>query len=152
MLDWGRQRSLYFGGFGQDDWKITRNLTLNLGLRYELFTQPVDARDLGSLFNVENGQYALPGKNGYSRAIVDGDHNNFGPRAGFAWQATSKLVLRGGYGLFFGERDQNQQVTQFSGNLPNVPVVSIPAVSASQTIAPPYTINTPIKVLPAELA
>ncbi len=110
----------------------------------------MDARDLGSLFNVENGQYALPGKNGYSRAIVDGDHNNFGPRAGFAWQATSKLVLRGGYGLFFGERDQNQQVTQFSGNLPNVPVVSIPAVSASQTIAPPYTINTPIKVLPAD--
>jgi hypothetical protein len=150
MLDWGRQRSVYFGGFAQDDWKITRTLTLNFGLRYELFTQPVDARDLGSLFNVTNGQYALPGKNGYTRAIVDGDHNNFGPRAGLAWQATSKLVLRGGYGLFYGERDQNQQVTQFSGNLPNVPVVSLPSISASQTVAPPYTINTPIKVLPAD--
>ena len=150
MLDWGRQRSIYAGGFVQDDWKITRSLTLNIGLRYELFTQPVDARNLGSLFNVDNGQYALPGKNGYSRAIVDGDHNNFGPRVGIAWQATSKLVLRGGYGLFFGERDQNQQVTQFSGNLPNVPVVSLPSISASQTVAPPYTINTPIKVLPAD--
>jgi hypothetical protein len=150
MLDWGRQRSIYFGGFAQDDWRVTRKLTLNLGLRYELFTQPVDARDLGSLFNIQNGQYALPGKNGYTRAIVDGDHNNIGPRAGFAWQATSRLVLRGGYGLFFGERDQNQQVTQFSGNLPNVPVVSLPSISASQTTAPPYTINTPIKVLPAD--
>ncbi len=150
MLDWGRQRSIYFGGFVEDDWKITRSLTLNLGLRYELFTQPVDARDLGSLFNIQNGQYALPGKNGYSRAIVDGDHNNFGPRAGFAWQASSKLVLRGGYGLFFGERDQNQQVTQFSGNLPNVPVVSLPAISATQTVAPPFTINTPIKVVPTD--
>jgi hypothetical protein len=150
MLDWGRQRSIYFGGFAQDDWKITRSLTLNLGLRYELFTQPVDARDLGSLFNIQNGQYALPGKNGYSRAIVDGDHNNVGPRAGFAWQVNPKLVVRGGYGLFFGERDQNQQVTQFSGNLPNVPVVSIPSTSATQTVAPPYTLNTPIKVLPAD--
>ena len=69
-----------------------------------------------------------------------------GPRAGFAWQANSKLVLRGGYGLFFGERDQNQQVTQFSGNLPNVPVGL-----ASEHVRPlrpsrrPYTINTPIK-------
>ncbi len=150
MLDWGRQRSAYFGGFVQDDWKITRSLTLNLGLRYELFTQPVDARDLGSLFNIQNGTYALPGKNGYSRAIVDGDHNNVGPRAGFAWQANSKLVLRGGYGLFYGERDQNQQVTQFSGNLPNVPVVSLPSTSATQTVAPPYTLNTPIKVVPAD--
>lgn len=150
MLDWGRQRSLYFGAFAQTDWKVTKTLTLNLGLRYELFTQPVDARDLGSLFNVDNGQYALPGKNGYTRAIVDGDHNNFGPRAGFAWQAAPRLVLRGGYGLFYGERDQNQQVTQFSGNLPNVPVVSLPSISASQTVTPPYTINTPIKVLPAD--
>src|SRR5690242_16373176 len=150
MIDWGRQRSIYTGFFVQDDWKITRNLTLNLGLRYELFTQPVDARDLGSLFNIANGQYALPGRDGYTRAIVDGDHNNIGPRAGFAWQVSKKLVLRGGYGLFYGERDQNQQVTQFSGNLPNVPTVSLPNVSATQTVTPPFTINTPITVVPTD--
>ena len=150
MLDWGRQRSLYTGFFFQDDWKVTKTLTLNLGVRYELFTQPVDARNLGSLFNITTAQYALPGQNGYSRAIVNGDHNNFGPRAGFAWQALPKLVVRGGYGLFYGERDQNQQVTQFSGNLPNVPTVSLPSVSATQTVAPPFTINTPIKVVPTD--
>jgi hypothetical protein len=150
MIDWGRQRSIYFGGFIQDDWKLTRRLTLNFGLRYELFTQPVDARDLGSLFNVLTGQYALPGKGGYTRAIVDGDHNNLGPRLGFAWQATRNFVIRGGAGLFYGERDQNQQVTQFSGNLPNVPVVSLPNISATQTVTPPYTINTPIKVVPTD--
>ena len=150
MIDWGRQRSIYGGGFVQDDWKVSRRLTLNFGLRYELFTQPVDARDLGSLFNIQNGQYALPGKGGYTRAIVDGDHNNFGPRLGFAWQGTRKFVLRGGDGIFYGERDQNQQVTQFSGNLPNVPTVSLPSVSATQTVAPPFTINTPITVVPTD--
>ncbi|HTM47122.1 MAG TPA: TonB-dependent receptor [Bryobacteraceae bacterium] len=149
MLDWGRQRSIYGGAFVQDDWKITNRLTLNLGLRYELFTQCVDARDLGSLFNIKNGQFALPGKDGYSRALVAGDHNNFGPRAGFAWQASKKLVLRGGYGIFFGERDQNQQVTQFSGNFPNVPVIASPTITAQNTVSPPYTINTPIPIVAA---
>ena len=81
---------------------------------------------------------------------MDGDHNNFGPRLGFAWQGTRKFVLRGGAGIFYGERDQNQQVTQFSGNLPNVPVVSLPSVSATQTVAPPFTINTPITVVPTD--
>jgi hypothetical protein len=149
MLDWGRQRSLYAGGFVQDDWKVTSRLTLNLGLRYELFTQCVDARNLGSLFNIQNGQFALPGRDGFSPAIVNGDHNNFGPRAGFAYQASKKLVLRGGYGLFYGERDQNQQVTQFSGNYPNVPVVASPTITAANTVKPPYTINTPIPIVAA---
>jgi hypothetical protein len=149
MLDWGRQRSTYGGGFIQDDWKVTSRLTLNLGLRYELFTQCVDARDLGSLFNIKNGQFALPGKDGYTRAIVDGDHNNWGPRAGFAYQVSRKLVLRGGYGLFYAERDQNQQVTQFSGNFPNVPVVASPTITANNTVKPPYTVNTPIPVVAA---
>jgi hypothetical protein len=109
----------------------------------------VDARDLGSLFNIQNGQFTLPGKDGYSRAMVSGDHNNFGPRAGFAYQASKKLVLRGGYGLFYGERDQNQQVTQFSGNYPNVPVIASPTITAANTVKPPYTVNTPIPIVAA---
>src|SRR5262249_23590244 len=101
-------------------------------------------------FNIANGQFALPGKNGFSRAIVDGDHNNFGPRAGLAYQASRKLVIRGGYGLFYGEGDQNQQVTQVSGNLPNITGVSRPPLSPTPTVAPPYTINTPIRVVPTD--
>ncbi len=150
MLDWGRQREIYLGGYVQDDWKATRKLTFNLGIRYELYTQPVDARDRGSLFDLATGRFQLPGQNGFSRAIVDGDHNNFGPRFGFAYQASSKLVLRGGYGIFFGLRDQNQETTQFSGNNPNTPAYSVPAITAFGTVRPPYTINTPLVALPSD--
>ena len=151
MLDWGRQRAIYFGGFVQDDWKITPqpHLESRPSLR-TVHAAGGRARSRQPVQYSERPVCAARQEVATRRAIVDGDHNNFGPRAGFAWQAIAKLVLRGGDGLFYGERDQNQQVTQFSGNLPNVPVVSLPSVSATQTVAPPYTINTPIKVVPTD--
>ena len=148
MLDWGRQREIYFGAFLQDDWKVSSRLTLNLGIRYDLFTQPVDARDRGSLLDLEKKSFALPGKDGYTRAMVDGDHNNIGPRVGLAYQWKPKWVFRGGYGIFYGLRDQNQQVTQFAGNNPNTPSIVSPNVSASLTVTPPYNIGTPVAVNP----
>ena len=148
MLDWGRQRDAYFGFFFQDDWKVGTRLTLNLGIRYELFTQPVDARDLGSLFDVVKKEWALPGKDGYTRAIVDGDHNNFGPRAGFAYHWKPKWVFRGGYGIFYGLRDQNQQVTQFAGNNPNTPAIVSQNITAAGTVTAPYSFSTSIVANP----
>jgi hypothetical protein len=148
MLDWGRQREIYFGGFFQDDWRVTQRLTLNLGVRYDLYTQPVDARDRGGLFDIEKVRFAIPGKDGYTRAIVDGDHNNIGPRVGFAYQMRRRWVLRGGYGIFYGLRDQNQEVTQIAGNNPNTPALVVPTVSASQTVTPPYTLNDPVQAGP----
>ncbi|MBK5293099.1 MAG: TonB-dependent receptor [Acidobacteriia bacterium] len=150
MLDWGRQRDIYFGVFFQDDWKVTPRLTLNLGLRYDLYTQPVDARDRGGLFDLEKVRFAVPGQDGYSRGIVDADHNNIGPRIGFAYQLKRKWVLRGGYGIFYGLRDQNQEVTQIAGNNPNTPALIAPVVTASATVAPPYTINTPVQAGPSQ--
>ncbi len=150
LLDWSRQRDLYAGFYFQDDWKITPKIMLNLGIRYELYTQPVDARDRGGLFDPNTKQMALPGKNGYSRAIVAGDHNNWAPRMGIAYQATRKLTIRTGAGIFFARRDQNQQVTQFGGSIPNTPLVVFPVVSATGTIAPPVTINTPLQVAPSD--
>ena len=152
MLNWGRQRDLYFGVYAQDDWKLSHKLTLNLGVRYELYTQPVDKGNLGALFNIKTGAYVIPGTNGYSRAIVNGDHNNIGPRVGIAYQVLPKLVVRSAYGIFYGERDQNQQVTQFSGNPPNVPTLSLPSVSPTQTVAPPFTINTPFQIVPTDVS
>ena len=150
MLDWGRHRTIYAGFYFQDDWKATRRLTFNLGFRYDLYTQPVDARDRGSLFNSKTGRFQLPGVDGFSRAIVDGDHNNMGPRFGFAYQQSQKLVIRDGYGLFYGLRDQNQETTQFSGNNPNVPTLTFPVVTAQNTVAAPFTLNTPIIAAPSD--
>jgi hypothetical protein len=147
MLDWGRAREYYSGSYIQDDWKVTRKLTLNLGVRYDLFTQPVDANDLGSMFNPALGRFVRPATEGYTRAIVDGDHNNIAPRAGFAYQATSKLVIRGGYGAFYGFRDRNTETTQFSMSPPNKAQYAAPIVTP-RTVSPPMTINDP---LPATL-
>jgi outer membrane receptor protein involved in Fe transport len=130
--------------FAQDDWKITRRLTLNLGLRYELYTQPVDARDLGGLYHLDLQEFVLPGRDGFSRAIAKGDHNNWGPRVGLAYQLSPKFVVRTAYGIFYGLRDQNDQTTNFYGNIPNVPLTVNPAITASGTVSPPFTINTPI--------
>lgn len=146
LLDWTRQRDLYVGLFFQDDWKMSPHLTLNMGLRYDLYTQPVDARDRGGLFDLRTGRMALPGQDGFSRAIVNPDHNNFAPRLGFAYSATSKFTLRSGAGIFFSRREQNNGVTQIGANIPNTPTVLFPVVSASGSLTPPVTINSPILV------
>ncbi|MBV8829932.1 MAG: TonB-dependent receptor, partial [Acidobacteriaceae bacterium] len=132
----------------QDDWKVNSRLTLNMGLRYELYTQPVDARNRGALFNAATGQFVLPGQNGYSDAIVKGHHLDFAPRLGFAYSASNRLTIRGGAGVFYGPREQNQQATVFGANPPNAPTVISPSVSATTTVTPPVTINTPIQVGP----
>ncbi len=150
LLDWSRQRDVYVGSYFQDDWKLSQSLTLNFGMRYELYTQPIDARDRGGLFNIRTGQMALPGKNGFTRAIVNGDHNNFAPRFGLAYTVTPKFTIRTGAGIFFSRREMNQEVTQFGGNVPNTPNLVFPPVSASGTITPPVNITTPLVALPSD--
>ena len=148
MLAWGRQRSIYAGAFVQDDWKITPRLTVNLGVRYDLYTQPVDANNLGGMYSFPLQVFVLPGQNGYSRAIVQGYHKNFAPRLGFAYEAA---IRRGaGGGLFYGLRDQNDQTTVFSENIPNVPTLVAPTITAGGTVAPPINVNSPIVFTPQD--
>jgi hypothetical protein len=146
LLDWARSRDLYTGLYFQDDWKVSRKLTLNVGVRYELFTQPLDARNRGGLFNATTGQMALPGRDGFSRSIIKGDHNNISPRLGFAYAASQKLTIRGGAGLFYARRDPNREVTMIGANIPNTPAVVFPVVSASGTLTPPLTVNDPLPI------
>lgn len=150
LLDWSRQRDVYVGGYVQDDWKVNSRLTLNVGLRYELYTQPIDARDRGGLLDARTGRIQLPGQDGYSRAIVRGDHNNWAPRFGFAYNPRQRFTVRGGAGVFYARREQNQEVTQFGGNIPNTPTIVFPSVSASGTVTPPVTLSTPLVAQPSD--
>ena len=82
-LGFSHTRNWETGYFAQDDWKINRKLTLNLGLRYDLYTWPEEENNLQANFDVPTGQLVLPGQLGYPKALIDTDKNNWAPRLGF---------------------------------------------------------------------
>jgi len=98
---WGH-RQWRDGIFFQDDFKIRRNLTLNLGLRWE-YTQPLyEVADRQTNLNLQTGQEELAGKNGNSRALYNAYYKQFMPRFGFAYTPAflnNRFVVRGGYGI-----------------------------------------------------
>jgi hypothetical protein len=97
------EKNLRFGtyaGFVQDDWKVRKDLTVNLGMRWEYFSPLTETH--GNISNPILGQGPDPLAG--VTLHVGGDlfatsHNNWGPQLGFAYNPTSKLVFRGGFGI-----------------------------------------------------
>jgi len=105
------------GAYAQDNWKVTRRLTLDLGLRYDLQNPPVEDRNRISSFSPTTPNPSagnLPGAvlyQGYGPFTCNCDNllprynYAFAPRLGIAYQITPKTVVRGGWGFFFGAPD-----------------------------------------------
>jgi hypothetical protein len=108
-----------YGGFVQDDYKITRTLTLNLGLRYD-YTSPIfEAHNQQSNFDFATGQLVVAGQNGASPGLVTTDKDDFAPRVGLAWSVFKNTVVRSGYGRFFSYQEiRTGDPLQLAYNLP----------------------------------
>ncbi|MGI8988334.1 MAG: TonB-dependent receptor domain-containing protein [Bryobacteraceae bacterium] len=121
----------YYGSYFQDDWKITRKLTLNLGVRWDWFSPTGEKYNAQANFvpgtPFGGAEYIIPASrkdkpplstsftqllqqdgiklvysDAYGSGLSQVQNNNFAPRFGFAYQLTPKLVVRGGYGIYYG--------------------------------------------------
>ena len=126
-----------FAGFFQDDWRITKAITLNLGLRYELQGVPSDSNN--QLGNFEPGVgLEQVGKN--IGSLYNKDATNFAPRVGVAWDLSGKgtTVIRGGFAIvydllsmstFLSQQNTNNTVTLGANVVPTGAVLQINGVS-----------------------
>ncbi|MDX2182259.1 MAG: carboxypeptidase regulatory-like domain-containing protein [Bryobacteraceae bacterium] len=143
-------RSRYAGFYFQDDWKITRSLTLNLGLRYEFDIPRWEAQNRYSYWDLEaqspvrvqgydtRGVYKFNDND--IRSPFDGDYNNFSPRVGFAWAVNNKTAIRAGAGMLYSLSRATVFGRPGAGFTTNSPVIWTRDSGATRaaTLANPY--------------
>ncbi len=154
-------RTLDWSGFIQDDFKVSERLTLNFGVRYDLYGGASDIH--GRLVNFIPSQFVggsiaspagppngfvqagnadpgLPGVPKVDNTLIPNDRNNFAPRFGFAWQPFrgSHLAIRGGYGIYYDRTSTRVYNTSF---------LNYPYYSVAIAVAKPF--SSPFPALPA---
>lgn len=141
-----RMGNYWQGYYFQDNWRVTTNLTLNLGMRYEYFSPP-DQRGKITNFDltgvvpgfvpsqqIYHGFADIQDTPGYPPSLVFPDRRDWGPRVGFAWRApgASDFVVRGGYGIYYTPEITNT----YTGLTLNPPIVG--SFSATATYNAPF--------------
>ena len=116
-----------YAGFAQDDWRLTPRITLNLGLRYEYNAPPVGKNDYIANFypNVSPATTSAIGQAGGAfPSLYNGDHWDFSPRVGIAWDVlgNGKTVLRAGGGLLYNLQPQGVLIdlNPLGANVPSI--------------------------------
>jgi len=150
-----------FSPYVQDDWKVRENLTLNLGLRWDLYTPFREINDRWSFFNPNivnpaTGNMGALSYIGYGAgkcncsSPVNTWYKNFGPRLGFAWQVTPRDVVRGSFSIMYthnggvgGSNNGNYNGTGQTGLTVSTAFASSnqgeqPAFYLNQALAAPY--------------
>jgi hypothetical protein len=136
----------YYIAYAEDEWKLRPNLTLNYGLRYEYYTPLREDRNLQVLFDITNGTLRPP-----TEAAFQSSKTNFGPRIAMTWSPNpngsgffggGRTLLRGGFGIFYGPGQTEDQIqpiesdrvsSTFTSNpiFPNGPALAFPLNSAA---------------------
>lgn len=107
------------GTYFADDWRLSRRVTINYGIRWDYFSPPSEAQNRWSNFNVTTGKMDIAGRNSVNiNSGVQRYWPNFGPRFGFAFQAAQHTVLRGGFGIFYNAAGSEAGTMRLARNIP----------------------------------
>lgn len=150
-----RANNYYF--YAQDDWTVSKTLTLNLGVRYEMTKPFFDKNNrLANLVldagHPQYGQYVLAGDGRFPRALATADRNNIAPRFGFAWRTPAPgLVLRGGAGIFFAQDEAFGVSQRITNNPPFVGFGGFNLVSDQLNISSTIPLSGALPARPAAI-
>lgn len=152
------RRSQYYAAYLEDAWKATPKLTLTFGIRYDLetpFTElfgrlnnfdpyvPFPLAGTGDIPANARGIITFPGRNGYGKRLIGWDANNVSPRFGFNYRMGDGTVIRGGFGIFFGNPFDRNAI-QISGlGFDGVGTVRDPVPFTLRQGLPPGTLQFP---------
>jgi hypothetical protein len=146
LLGIAGERKWEYGAYVQDDYRVTKRLTLNLGLRYEYYSPPVEVADRQSNFDPVSGRFIGASDNATIGGVKVGRglqlpyKRDWAPRAGFAWDVTGsgRTILRGGYGISW-----NNPFTGGSGSKTKNPPFLL-STALTTTLLPTLRIDTGI--------
>ncbi len=127
------------GFFAQDDIKLTRKLTINVGARYDIMPYPLEMHNRLSNFDPATGTMLIAGQN-TSQRLVNTDYKDLAPRVGLAYSPTDKTVIRAGYGIGF--IDPYGAAGALNSNQFNVPFYYLGNITEFPFSAPTHTLSS----------